>query len=399
MDYAHDYADRTIDELETLFKKEYSQAVKEMKKKQAEFMADYAREREDWLKRLDGSPEMDKAYKEWLEEQAIRRGYLDGMVGQLAQDAANADRRAVEAIANTLPSVYAEGANAAAFSIDSAIGMDTSFSLVDQDTVRNLVARQPDMIVPEIPRPAVDAPLDVRWNQQKMTSALTQGILQGESVQQIADRLSSVYAMDEAVALRTARTAVTGAENSGRVSSYKRAQELGIDLMQEWLATLDGRTRNSHRQLDGVKVEVGSVFHAHLGNLEFPGDPRGPAGEVYNCRCTLVAAVKGVDQSSAERWSDLPEGMTYDGWKMETASRGSTPARVPKPEQAPKSGALTNKAIDAMGRDALVRNAREVFMRESAKNGLTAEKAAERFDLLIDGNSNTDLRKYLKRHR
>lgn len=54
----------------------------------------------------------------------------------------------------------------------------------------------------------------------------------------------------------------------------------------------------------------------------FPGDPNGPPWEVYNCRCTLIAAVDGIDTSNAKRRVRNPEtgknelvsDMTYSEW-------------------------------------------------------------------------------------
>ena len=96
------------------------------------------------------------------------------------------------------------------------------------------------------------------------------------------------------------------------MATFENAKALGVEVKQEWLATLDMRTRYSHRRLDGEKVEVGGTFS---NGLRYPGDPQGSYAETCNCRCTLVAAIDGVDASDAERWSRLPEGMTYAEWK------------------------------------------------------------------------------------
>lgn len=61
--------------------------------------------------------------------------------------------------------------------------------------------------------------------------------------------------MNRDSAIRTARTAVTGAQNAGRLDSYYAAEKMGIKCRKQWMATLDGRTRHSHAMLDGEIVD------------------------------------------------------------------------------------------------------------------------------------------------
>ena len=117
-------------------------------------------------------------------------------------------------------------------------------------------------------------------------------------------------------AVRYARTAATGAQNAGRVDSYERAQKMGIELEQEWLATLDNRTRDEHRDLDGQHVPVGEPFEVDGEEIRYPGDPSAPGYLVWNCRCTLVPKLKSLDQSDAPRDNRLGD-MRYDDWKNE----------------------------------------------------------------------------------
>jgi SPP1 gp7 family putative phage head morphogenesis protein len=174
--------------------------------------------------------------------------------------------------------------------------------------VERLLRDEPDLL----PVASVDEEKDLRWNRQKVSSSILQSVLQGESMTDAAKRLQGVVDMDFRSAMRSARTAITGAQNAGRIGSYRRAQDMGIEMRQEWLATLDQRTRHSHRRLDGERVEVGEKFS---NGLKYPGDPDGGRGsEIYNCRCTLVPVVEGVDQSDAPRNSKLG-GMSYDEWK------------------------------------------------------------------------------------
>ena len=128
--------------------------------------------------------------------------------------------------------------------------------------------------------------------------------------------------MNRASAIRAARTAVTGAQNAGRQDSYVAAEKMGIKMKREWLATLDNRTRHAHAILDGQRVAVNEPFQVDGHKIMFPGDPTAEAYLIYNCRCTLIAAVDGVDTSDAlrrDRDGLLPD-MTFAQW--EASKRG-----------------------------------------------------------------------------
>ena len=131
---------------------------------------------------------------------------------------------------------------------------------------------------------------------------MTSSILQGKSIPKIANDLQHrMQDMNRTSAIRTARTAVTGAQNAGRLDTYRAAQDMGIKLKKRWLATLDNRTRHAHAMLDGQTVDVDKPFKVDGYELMYPGDSSAPGYLVYNCRCTQIAEVDGEDTSSGGR--------------------------------------------------------------------------------------------------
>ena len=159
-------------------------------------------------------------------------------------------------------------------------------AVVDADIVKNFVTIDKSLL----PFKELDEKKDIRWNVKKMNAEVLQGILQGEPMDKIAGRLSKVADMNETAAIRNARTMVTGAENKGRQDSYARATADGIILAKEWISTNDSRTRHSHAVLDGAIVDQDKKFD---NGLMFPGDQNGRPEEVWNCRCSVAAVIKG----------------------------------------------------------------------------------------------------------
>lgn len=231
--------------------------------------------------------------------------------------------------------VYALNANYAAYEIEQKAGINLSWTLYDHSTVERLISEEPDLL----PLPSVNIPLDQQWNKKHITAAINRGILLGDPIPDIAQRLLNVANMDLNAAIRSARTATTAAECAGRIDTYKYAESLGIEMQQEWVATLDDRTRHEHRILDGQRVDIGEAFEVDGATIRYPGDPQAPGYLVYNCRCTLVSAVKGIDQSGAARKSKLGD-LSYEDWK---AGKDLEQKQAQKEEQKRREIELKNE--------------------------------------------------------
>lgn len=310
VDEGHKQTDELLAELEKKISREYDSAAKAVQKKLEDHLKAF--ERKDKVKKelLKSGQITEAEYKQWRLGQIMIGKRWEEMEKTLATDLTNADKLATSMINGYMPEVYAINHNYATFDVERSSMMDTSYTLYDRQTVERLISKNPKLV----PNPRVDIPKDMRWNKQHINSAITQGILTGESIPDIAKRLRSVTDMDKRASIRNARTMTTSAENAGRIDSYKRAQGMGLNLKQQWLATLDMRTRYSHRDLDGEIVEVGGEFS---NGCKFPGDPDGEPEEVYNCRCTIKSVFEGINDDVsdlASRNNHLGD-MTYDEWK------------------------------------------------------------------------------------
>jgi SPP1 gp7 family putative phage head morphogenesis protein len=320
MDIGHNETEELLTELEKKINKTYKRAYVETQAKLDKYLSDFVRkEKEKKMLVIKGEMTV-KEYNEWRLGQVMIGQRWREMVNTLAYDYVNADKIARALTSEYTPEVYALNHNYATFQVEKESLVDTSYTLYDKATVERLIKDNPDLL-PELD-PLSKTAEDIRagkiqrWNVQKITAEVTQGILQGESVQKISRRLRNVTDMDYRASIRNARTAFTGAQNAGRVDAYKRAEGMGIDLMQEWVAILDNRTRHAHRELDGQKVKAGEPFNVDGYEIKYPGDRTAPGYLVYNCRCTLKPVLKGFEHDFRKDlvFDDGLKRISYDEW-------------------------------------------------------------------------------------
>jgi len=120
----------------------------------------------------------------------------------------------------------------------------------------------------------------------RIRAQLSEGITSGESMEDIAKRLGSIY--DDNVSGRAMRIARTEVINASNAASYAGAKGSGAKVRKKWLSSRDGRVRTAHATADGQIVDMDAPFRVGGYELMWPGDTsRGaPAALTVNCRCT-----------------------------------------------------------------------------------------------------------------
>ena len=131
---------------------------------------------------------------------------------------------------------------------------------------------------------------------KKIDASLAEGIEAGESIPNLSTRIleavDGVYDnMSGYRAEMISRTESMASVNFGQSVVY---EEEGVEE-KEWIATMDEDTRDAHASADGEVVKVSDDFEVGGEALAYPGDPKGSASNLCNCRCTIapVVSLKG----------------------------------------------------------------------------------------------------------
>lgn len=342
-DYGARYTDQQIDEIEKRIAALYDTAYSDIDYKYRKFIQRFkAKDKELRQKLADG--EITKAqYDAWLRGQIFQGRKWNAQLSDIAKTLTDSTIIAADIANEHAENVFAMNANYATYEIEKAGNIDMGFGLYDEDAVRRLVRDNPALLPPS----RVDIPREQRWNMDLINRQIGVGIVTGEGIEAIAKRLRRAAVMSANQARTHARTAMTGAQNAGRIEGYKRAEGLGIKLEKEWLATLDGHTRRSHAMLDGQHVPTDQPFKSLLGDIMYPGDPSARPANVYNCRCTLISHLLEYPSQNAMRRPNLQKlgdgevqkpikDMTYAewaGWKREKKPQGWRRQFMRQPEK------------------------------------------------------------------
>jgi 2'-5' RNA ligase/predicted ABC-type ATPase len=109
-----------------------------------------------------------------------------------------------------------------------------------------------------------------------------------------------------------ARTELAGAVNGGSLAATEIVSTATGDSYEKTWLTAPGAKFPRHEEYDGLDGQtqpLDAPFDVGGFPLMYPGDPDGEAGEVINCRCTIIyGSPEGEQQADADQPPDLEEG-------------------------------------------------------------------------------------------
>lgn len=154
--------------------------------------------------------------------------------------------------------------------------------------------------------------------QRELTDLISRELPSLRNKRDLADLIEARFRRYRgARALMIAETVTTGGFERGQTLAYAEA---GVEA-KGWLSQRDDAVRETHWEADGQIVLLAERFDVGGVQLEYPGDPGGPAREVIRCRCTTTPE-RLPDPSEAEPVEDREDVITDPGeWSSEAAER------------------------------------------------------------------------------
>lgn len=282
------YTEKKLKKLEKTIAKIFKRAEKEVVQKALDYLAEFQKQDDEMLYKFQNKIISAKQYYSWRQAKMATGKQYNKLLQAIDKELIKASDTAFKYINGDVPQIFAVNYNTIAEIIrTSDVSIGYSFNVVDKNVIAEMIERK-ELMLP--PSKKTNVSKMQKWNSKKINAEILQGILQGESIPKIAQRLQNVCGSNRAVAIRNARTMITASQNSGRIAGFRQAERDGVIMKKVWIATEDSRTRKSHLSINNEMQDNDKAFS---NGLMFPGDWSGRPEEVYNCRCTLGAEIIG----------------------------------------------------------------------------------------------------------
>lgn len=158
---------------------------------------------------------------------------------------------------------------------------------------------------------------NVEKSKKEIINEISRGLSTGMSTQDMARNIKNVMGVGERKAYQIAQNEGQRVRQSAIQDSMFEAKKKGADIVKQWLATLDGRTRPIHAELDGQVAEIDGYFKYRGGKVFAPKEFGIPSEDI-NCRCTLISVprwdVEGKQWRMDNETKELVEVNNYQDW-------------------------------------------------------------------------------------
>lgn len=295
-------------EVEKAKLREEKKLLKELKK----IYEDAAKEVEQKIRISNGKidlllsvfDELDDKQKSLLQSQIYQKKFQENLKKQLDELIGNLSVDSYDSITRYLTDSYYTGYIGTMYDIHGqGIPLITP---INEKQVTRAMTLNTKLSVPLYTRMGID----VGVLKKQIAKHISRGIATSSSYARIARNIDGASNIGFNKAMRIARTEGHRIQVLSANDAQHAAKAKGCEVVKQWDATLDGRTRPMHRLLDGKLVEIDEPFVVDDMEVMYPGG-FGIASQDVNCRCALLQRARWA--LDADELKTLKERAEYYG--------------------------------------------------------------------------------------
>lgn len=295
-------------EVEKAKLREEKKLLKELKK----IYEDAAKEVEQKIRISNGKidlllsvyDELDEKQKSLLQSQIYQKKFQENLKKQLDELIGNLNADSYDSITRYLTDSYYTGYVGTMYDIQGqGIPLITP---INEKQVTRAMTLNTKLSVPLYTRMGID----VGILKKQIAKHISRGIATSSSYAHIARNIDGASNIGFNKAMRIARTEGHRIQVLSANDAQHAAKAKGCEVVKQWDATLDGRTRPMHRLLDGKLAEIDEPFVVDDIEVMYPGG-FGIASQDVNCRCALLQRARWA--LDADELKTLKERAAYYG--------------------------------------------------------------------------------------
>nr|DAU07663.1 MAG TPA: minor capsid protein [Caudoviricetes sp.] len=257
----------------------YGRAMAETEAKIQTFTADIQLKKEALQSVTDASQRA--LLESEIQSKVYQKQYQEALKGQISAIFDNLQSKQYDTIKEYLDDSYTKGFTGTMYDLH---GQGIPLILpIDQTQVVDALTMKTKLSKPLYQRLGVD----IDSLKKIVNSEISRGIATGRTWAEIAQIIDRRKNINLYRASRIARTEGHRVQQTAAFDAMKKAKGKGADLVKQWDATLDDRTRPDHALLDGQIREVDEPFEVSGYQAMMPGQ-FGIASEDIHCRCVAL---------------------------------------------------------------------------------------------------------------
>ena len=260
----------------------------------------------------------------------MKYGRLVKLEEAIAKEVSKVTGTETKTTKKAIKNVFQESYYRSAWAMETGAETSLGFTLLKPEAIEAAILNPMDRI--SWPERVKD---NAKMLNRQIREEITRGIIQGYSYDKTARAVKERMDVGASKAIRIVQTETHRAQSQGTQAAFERAAAKGLVFKRVWVATLDGRTRDRHRTLDGQKVDVDQPFEYGGMTAMYPGG-FGIASMDINCRCSVRAEIEGMEPQ-LRRARDPATGKnvvigntTYEDWANGKGIQLQLPEPVPK---------------------------------------------------------------------